>query len=75
MSTRKIVVKDTLLLRYIHTAELYYELVVHSTIQHTNTYICSSEREREEKEKWQHRGLYISQTPFYIISRANGPKA
>ena len=66
MSTRKIVVKDTLLLRYTHT-QLYYELeniVLHST----QTHICSSEHEREKKEKWQHRPLYLANSFLYHLA-------
>ena len=74
MSTRKIVVKDTLLLRYTHT-QLYYELVVHSTTYtaHKHIYVAANTNGRRRRNG--SIGLYISQTPFYIISRANGPKA
>ena len=72
MSTRKIVVKDTLLLRYTHTAVLRARSTQYYTA-HKHIYVAANANGRRRRNG--SIGLYISQTPFYIISRANGPKA
>ena len=65
MSTRKIVVKDTLLLRYTHSCITSSQYIV---LYSTQTHICSSEHEREEKEKWQHRPLYLANSFLYHLA-------